>query len=173
MNVVQGPDSNYEERLNRMILQYERELLRICVVYLRDTPLAQDALQETFLRAYTSMGTFRGDCSEKTWLVSIAMNVCRNLRKSAWYRFVDLRVPLEDMKLSSPPPSLEHITLTTEIMRLPRKQMEVVLLYYYQSMSVTEIAQALEISIAAVSQRLSKARSRLHFALEGGSKSGT
>jgi len=173
MKVVQGPDSNHEERLNRMVMQYERDLLRMCVVYLRDTPLAQDAVQETFLRAYKTLSAFRGECSEKTWLINIAMNVCRNVRKSAWHRFVDRRVPIEDLKMSSPPPSLEGITLTTEIMRLPRKHMEVVLLYYYQDMSTKEIAQALEISIAAVSERLNKARNRLHFALEGGVESGT
>ena len=173
MKVVQGPGSNHEEWLNRMVWQYERDLLRVCVVYLRDTPLAQDAVQETFLRAYRNLSAFRGDCGEKTWLMHIAMNVCKNYRKSAWYRFVDRRVPIEDLRMSSPPPSLERISLTTEIMRLPRKHMEVILLYYYQDMSVKEIAQALGISIAAVSERLRKARSRLHFALEGGVESGT
>jgi len=173
MKVVQSPDGNHEERLNRMVAQHERDLLRMCVVYLRDTPLAQDAVQETFLRAYRSMGAFRGDCGEKTWLIHIAMNVCRNLRKSAWHRYVDRRVPIEDIKMSSPPPSLEGIALTAEIMRLPRKQMEVVLLYYYQDMSTGEIAEVLGISIAAVSERLNKARSRLRFALKGGVESGT
>jgi RNA polymerase sigma-70 factor (ECF subfamily) len=173
MKVVQGPDNNREEQLNRMVMQYEQDLLRMCVVYLRDTPLAQDAVQETFLQAYKSLSAFRGDCGEKTWLITIALNVCRNFRKSAWHRFVERRVPLDDMKMSYPQPSLERIELTTEIMRLPRKHMEVVLLYYYQDMSTKEIAQALGISIPAVSQRLSKAISRLHFSLGGGVESGS
>ena len=168
MEVVQGPDNNREEWLNRMVWQYEKDLLRMCCVYLRDASLAQDAAQETFLRAYKGLSAFRGDSSEKTWLVQIAINVCKDFRKSAWYRFVDRRVSIDHLPTPSAPPSLEHITLTTEIMRLPRKQMEVILLYYYQGLKLREIAQALGISPAAVSERLNKAKSRLHDALEGG-----
>ena len=173
MRVVPGPDSNREVRLNQMVMDYERDLLRMCVVYLRDTHLAQDAVQETFLRAYKNLGAFRGDCAEKTWLIHIAMNVCKNLRRCAWHRFVDRRVPVDEMNMPAPPPSLENVTLTTEIMRLPRKLMEAVLLYYYQDMSIKETAQVLGISNAAVSERLNRARSRLHYALEGGEESGT
>lgn len=168
MNVVQGPDNNREERLNHMVWQYEKDLRRFCFIYLRDASLAQDAVQETFLRAYKSLGAFRGESGEKTWLVRIAMNVCKDFRKSAWYRFVDRRASLDYLPILCAPPSLEQITLTTEIMRLPRKHMEVVVLYYYEDMTIREIAEVLGISPAAVSQRLSKAKGRLLNALEGG-----
>ena len=168
MNVVQGPDNNREERLNRMVWQHEKDLLRLCSIYLRDASLAQDAVQETFLRAYKNLNAFRGDSSEKTWLVQIAMNVCKDFRKSAWVRFVDRRVSLDHLPNPFAPPSVDHIALTTEIMRLPRKHMEVVMLYYYEGMPIREIAQVLGISPPAVSQRLNKAKSRLHDALEGG-----
>ena len=168
MNVVQGPDNNREERLNQMVWQYEKDLLRMCSIYLRDASLAQDAVQETFLRAYKSLSAFRGDSSEKTWLIQIAMNVCKDFRKSAWVRFVDRRVSLDHLPIPYVPPSLENITLTAEIMRLPRKHMEVILLYYYEDMTTREIAQVLGISQPAVSQRLKKAKSRLHDVLGGG-----
>jgi len=168
MNVVQGPDNNREERLNHMVWQYEKDLHRFCFIYLRDAPLAQDAVQETFLRAYKSLSAFREDSSEKTWLMRIAMNVCKDFRKSAWYRFVDRRVSIDHLPILYAPPSLEQITLTTEIMRLPRKHMEVVTLYYYEDMTIREIAEVLGISLAAVSQRLSKAKGRLLNALGGG-----
>jgi len=168
MEVVQGPDNIRDEWLYHIVWQYEKDLLRMCSIYLRDTSLAQDAVQETFLRAYKSPSAFHGDSSEKTWLVRIAMNVCKDFRRSAWHRFVDRRVSLDHLPIPSAPPSLEHIALTTEIMRLPRKHMEVVMLYYYEGMTIREIAQALGISLAAVSQRLNKARSRLHDALKGG-----
>jgi RNA polymerase sigma-70 factor (ECF subfamily) len=97
----------------------------------------------------------------------IAMNVCKDFRKSAWYRFVDRRVSLDQLSIPSAPPSLEQITLTSEIMRLPRKHMEVILLYYYQDLNTREIAQVLGISPAAVSERLNKARSGLRASLRG------
>ena len=168
MGVVQGPDNHREERLNQMVGQYERDLLRMCAIYLRDASLAQDAVQETFLRAYKSLDAFRGESSEKTWLMRIAINVCKSYRRNAWYRFVDQRVSLENQPIPFAPPSVEHIGLTTEIMRLPRKHMEVVMLYYYERMKLREIAEVLGISPAAVSERLRKAKSRLHDALGGG-----
>ena len=168
MEVVQGPDNIREEWLNHLVWQYEKDLLRICSIYLRDATLAQDAVQETFLRVYKSPNAFHGDSSEKTWLVRIAMNVCKDLRRNAWYRFVDRRVSLDNLPIPSAPPSLDHIALTTEIMRLPRKHMEVVMLHYYEGMTIREIARVLGISLPAVSQRLSKAKSRLHDVLGGG-----
>ena len=167
MEVVQGPGNNLEEQLERMVWEYEKDLLRICCAYLRDTALAQDAVQETFMRAYKSLSAFRGDCSEKTWLMRIAMNVCKSFRWNAWYRLVDRRVPLDELFIPSEPPSLEQIALASEINRLSHKQMEVVLLYYYQNFTIREIAQVLGITPAAVSDRLAKARSRLRIALRG------
>jgi len=167
MEFVQGPGINFNEHLERMVLQYEKDLLRICYIYLRDAALVQDAVQETFLRAYQNIHSFRAECSEKTWLMRIAMNVCKDFRKSAWYRFVDRRVSLDHLSIPTAPPSLEQITLTSEIMKLPRKHMEVVLLYYYQDLNTREIAEVLNITPSAVSDRLSKARSRLRVSLRG------
>lgn len=62
-----------DERLYQMMEQYGDGILRMCALYLGDSALAQ----ETFLKAYRSMDTFRGESSEKTWLTRIAINLCR------------------------------------------------------------------------------------------------
>ena len=72
MTPVPGPDK--EAKLNRMVITYEKDLLRLCCAYLRDIELAQDAVQETFLKAYRRMDKFEGKSSEKTWLMRIAIN---------------------------------------------------------------------------------------------------
>lgn len=77
MKVVTGPDSLREQRLVRLMDLYERELLGLCSLYLRDIHLAEDAVQETFFKAYQAMEEFRGECGEKTWLTRIAVNTCR------------------------------------------------------------------------------------------------
>ena len=87
MTPVQGPDR--EERLNHMVLTYEKELLRLCCVYLRDIELARDAVQETFLKAYRRMDKFEGKASEKTWLMRIAINTCKDMLRGGWLRHVD------------------------------------------------------------------------------------
>ena len=67
-----------------LVAQNQEKLLRTCYLYLRDRQLAEDAVQETFLKAYRSLPAFRGDSSEKTWLMRIAVNTCRDLYRSEW-----------------------------------------------------------------------------------------
>lgn len=166
MTPVQGPDR--EERLNQMVLTYEKDLLRLCCVYLRDIELARDAVQETFLKAFRRMDKFEGKASEKTWLTRIAINTCKDMLRGGWFRHVDHSAALEDLPLPVAPPSVEHIALTSAIMALPRKYMEVILLHCDQGMNIRETAQALGITPPAVINRLKKARSALSIALEGG-----
>ena len=166
MTPVQGPDR--EERLNHMVLTYEKDLLRLCCVYLRDIELARDAVQETFLKAYRRMERFQGKASEKTWLTRIAINTCKDMLRGSWLRHVDRDAVLDDLPLPVDPPSIEHIALTSAIMALPRKYMEVILLHCDQGMNIRETALALGITPPAVLNRLKKARNALRMELEGG-----
>lgn len=180
MIAVQGPDrenaarpsvpnaQTAEERLNEMMLTHERAVLRLCLMYLHDADLAQDAVQETFLKAYRRLNGFRGEASEKTWLMRIAVNTCRDMTRGGWFRHVDKAVEIENLPLPVSPPSAEHIALTTAILQLPRKQREVVLLHCDQGLTVRETAQALGISAPAVTNRLKRARAELAAALGEG-----
>lgn len=76
-------NENARQRLVRLVEQYQTDLLRLCYIQLHDTALAEDAVQETFIKAYRSFPSFRGDCSEKTWLMRIAVNTCRDMIHSA------------------------------------------------------------------------------------------
>ena len=66
--------SPHEGALIRLMRQYEKEVLKVCTLYLRDLTLAEDATQETFFKAYKAMDRFQGGSSEKTWLMRIAIN---------------------------------------------------------------------------------------------------
>lgn len=83
MEVVKGPDNIREEDLLRLMAQYKNDLMRMALAFLKDEALAEDAVQETFFKAYHALTAFRGDSSEKTWLMRIAINVCRNIRRDA------------------------------------------------------------------------------------------
>ena len=67
------------EILNRLVEQYQTPLRRMCFIMLRDEELAKDAVQDTFLKVYKNIDVFRGECSEKTWLMQIAVNTCRDV----------------------------------------------------------------------------------------------
>lgn len=167
--MIQAPNQTPADRLDQMVRQYEKDLLRVCCIYLRDRTAAEDVVQETFLKAYRNLDSFRGESSEKTWLMRIAINCCRDYRRSAWYRYIDNRVSIDQLPtLSTAPPSDEHIALTMAIMKLKPKYMEVVLLYFYEGCPIKEIAGMLNLTEAAVSTRIHKAKRKLRDELEGG-----
>ena len=168
MGMVQAPNQSPADRLDQMVQLYEKDLLRLCCLYLRDRSTAEDVVQETFLKAYRGMDAFRGESSEKTWLIRIALNGCRDTRRSAWYRYIDRRVSPEQLPLSTAPPSDEHLALTMAVMKLKPKYMEAVLLYFYEGYSMKDIASMLDITEAAVSTRIRKAKQKLRTELEGG-----
>ena len=167
MEVAKGTDSNREERLTRMVGQYQSSLLTMCYAYLHERGLAEDAVQETFLKAYQALDSFRGECREKTWLTSIAINVCRNLRKSAWFTRVNRSVTPEEIPLAVwDHDDQEAADLAAAIRQLPDKLKEVVLLYYYQEMTMPEIAKIVGVTPSMVSRRIKKAHAKLHGMLE-------
>ena len=155
-----------EEELERMMAAYGDSMMRMCYLYLRDVSLCEDAVQEAFLKAYRAMDSFRGESSEKTWLMRIAINVCRDFQRTPWYRFTDRWVKPEDLKGSSEP-EMGDDTVSGAIMALPAKYKDVIVLRYYQGLSIKEIAQVLSLPPSTVSTRLSRARERLHSQLKG------
>ena len=169
MSRIKGPDQALDpnQELERLVLRYQQPLLRTCFLYLRDRALAEDAVQETFLKAYRSLASFRGECSEKTWLMKIAMNTCCDLRRAHRLRRIDPRRIPELLPQAAEPFAPAEEALVTQVMQLPRKLREVILLYYYQDMTVTEIAVSLGISQSSVSGRLKRARGKLRALLEG------
>ena len=166
MNVVPGPGN--KEKLSELIDKHERELLHLCCVVLRDLSMAEDAVQETFLKAFRHMDTFRGECSERTWLYRIALNVCRDMRRSKWLRMLDRSVDIDTLQIPVQGASDGSIALMQEIMRLPVRQREVIFLFYYQDMTLAEIGSMLGAPVSTVGDRLNRARKQLRKALKGG-----
>ena len=161
MATAQKTDLSIEETLTRMVGEWQLPLLRTCCAVLGSEDLAKDAVQETFLKAYRGLPSFRGECSEKTWLMRIAVNVCRDMLRSSWFRTIDRRVSLEQLPEPVFHPVEEDQFLMESILTLPLKQREVVLLYYYHNMTLKEIAGALNISQPSVSRRMSHAKKQL------------
>ncbi len=166
METVTGPDRR-EQRIERMVTLYQLPLLRLCMLYLHDEDLAKDAVQETFIKAYRNLDAFREEASEKTWLTRIAINCCKNVYRSGWFRHVDRNVTLDMITERPAPADPADDCLTTEIMNLPIRLREAALLCWLQGMTCEEAAQALGISRQAVGSRLNRARKKLRFALEG------
>ena len=147
---------NAKYTLDRLMQQHGSRLLRLCAMSLRDASLAQDAVQDTFLKAFKHFDQFRGEAEALTWLTSIALNVCRDYRRTAWFRHVDRQVEADALPHSAEFPFPDN-TVICAVAALPPRYRDVILLRYYQNMTQRDIAAVLHISDRAVRQRLKKA----------------
>lgn len=155
-----------EDGLARLLDSWGDRLLRLCTLYLKDVHLAEDAVQETLIRAWQNAGAFRGESSETTWITRIAVNVCKSYLRSPWKR---RRAPAEELEALFVPADDMQVddTLPRAILSLSRPYREVVILYYYQELKAREIAALLHLPVSTVTARLSRARAKLRDALKG------
>ena len=156
-------------RIEELIDLYGDGILRLCILYLGDRALAEDACQETFIRAWRHMDSFRGESNEKTWLSSIAVNVCRDVLRSGWMRMLRRSQPVETLfDLATEEDIQEEVAVRDALLRLPGIYREVVLLHYDQGLSAKSIAKALRLSPNTVSTRLRRARALIEKELKEG-----
>ncbi len=148
--------------LSRWISQYGDSILRMCYLYLKDYQLAEDVTQETFLQAYRKYHTFEHRSSEKTWIMQIAINRCKNCMRTHWFRQISFDTLAETKdEADQYDLILDQNAITPQIMKLPVKYRDVILLYYYQELTVKEIAFVLKQKESTILQRLKRAREQL------------
>ena len=166
MEVVKAPDNIRAEKLTRLVQAHQQTLMHLCYMYLRDQELAKDAVQETFLKAYKAIGAFKGEGTERAWLIKIALNTCRDMKRNPWYRYVNRSITPEDIP-SAVDESFhsDALDLADAIMQLPDKYKEVILLHYFQEMKMSEIASTIGVATSVVSRRIKKAHEALHAVL--------
>ena len=158
-------DDVHEKQLEEWIAEYSSAVLKLCFVYLADTEMAKDAMQDTFVKVWKHMGQFqnRHELSEKAWIMKIAVNTCRDYKRTAWFRHIDLRKSVDELpETVAPTPEISR-ELFMDVMNLPAKYKQVILLHHFQNLNQSETAQALGISRTSVSKRLKKAYGMLQF----------
>ena len=156
-----------ERTIERLMGEYGGSVARVCFLFLRDRQLAQDAAQETFFKAWEAIDRLREDGAEKAWLMQIAVNTCRSMLRSRYFRMVDRSISLDDLPEPAQEDAQRDDSLVREVMALPDKYREVVVLYYYQELTTEETAHVLRVPAATVRTRLVRARKMLKSRLEG------
>lgn len=164
------PGMTREEKLSQWVALYSDAILRTCFLYLSDQAQAEDALQDTWIKAWRYMGEYerKNILNEKAWLMRIAINICKDYRRTAWFRHMDRRRALEELPAHLMQTNAADPTLSITVMGLPDKYKQVILLYYYHGLTQRETAQALGISQSAVMRRLKNAQAMLKQSLTGG-----
>lgn len=154
--------------IEELIDQHGDDVFRLCLIYMGDRHLAEDAFQETFLKVWKNLSAFRGDSSPKTWLTRIALNTCCSMLRTGWFRLLRRTQDVETLLDLSAPENPRDPDLTRELCDLPGKYREVILLHYYENLTTREIAGMLHLPAGTVSTRLRTARRLLRTKLEGG-----
>jgi len=149
----------------QLVTIYQKPVYNLCYRMLGDPDEADDAAQETFLRAYSGLQRYDCERSFSTWLLSIAAHYCIDrLRRRRYLTFSFDQMPYLDPP--DPAPSPEASAAASETRRRvanllnhlsPPDRAAIIMLYWYD-FSYEEIAQALDLSVSALKSRLHRAR---------------
>ncbi|WP_285399043.1 sigma-70 family RNA polymerase sigma factor [Lysinibacillus sp. fls2-241-R2A-57] len=154
--------------LEKIMIEYGNELVRLAFSYVKDTEIAKDVVQNTFIKCYKNLDSFRFDAQIKTWLYRITINECKDYLKSWNYKMVQVKSFINETAKSILPSTEKTVIdkynkaeIKDTIFSLPKVYREVVYLYYYDSLKTEEIAEVLDIPVNTVKTRLRRAKQRL------------
>jgi RNA polymerase sigma-70 factor (ECF subfamily) len=159
-----------------LIRPYERSVYVMALSYMKNAADAEDVAQEAFVRAFRKLSSFRAESKFSTWLISITINEARTrLRRQALVRMEPLdQLPDEDKGISPallrdwreiPSEAVEReevrVLIQRAVEQLPEIYRQVFLLRDVEELTISETAEALNISIPSVKVRLHRARMML------------
>lgn len=154
-------NEDIEKYLTRLMNEYGDCVLRMCYLYLHDYQMAEDVAQETFIKVYQHYGEFQNKSSVKTWILKIAINLCKNQMRTHWWKYRSDKEFLEADTNEYYDTLLDKQMVLSEIGKLSTKYKEVILLYYYQELTVPEIASLLNEKESTIKARLVRGRKKL------------
>ena len=163
-----GDASAFEE----LVLRYQDRIYNLCRHMLGNAHDAEDAAQDTFLKAYRNLHKFQPDASLYTWLYRIAVNTCIDYKRKPFFESLFRRSDEGEESMIDVPshaPSPERLyeskqmdrALWKSLGKLSAKLRAVIILKEIEGLSYEEIAAVLDISVGTVKSRISRAREEL------------
>lgn len=147
LQLVEEVRNGQRSSFSELVKRHQRGLLRLSMRFVKDLDIAQDVVQESFIKTFEKLNSFEGRSSFKSWLYQITVNTARNKLREDRYDFSDI----EDVQLGVDPQaekSLVHRAvgeiLNAEVEKLPFKQKTALVLRVYEDMSFSEIAEVME-----------------------------
>lgn len=160
LQTQQGSPAAFEE----LVRNHQRMIHSLTFRMTGSLADAEDLAQETFIRAYEQIGTFRGTAKFSTWLYRIAVNTCLNWRQSEARRFQLHAHAAEEISAQNAENSLagnEANEVQAALLKLPAKQRAAIVLTIYDGLHHAEAAQVLGCSETTVSWRVFAAKRKL------------
>ncbi|MFZ3579097.1 sigma-70 family RNA polymerase sigma factor [Virgibacillus sp. DJP39] len=168
---IQLLHNNPKHTIESIMDTYGDEIKRLVYTYLKNSADTDDVTQEVFVAIYQKLHTYQGNASLRSWIYSIAINKSKDHLRSWQSRNKRLKEKLVQKvatlpKSGSNPEDLferqaETTTLLNQIMDMPTKYSEVIILYYFKELTSKEISHALGINEATVRTRLNRGRGKL------------
>jgi len=151
---------DHHDELKQTILRNSNTVYRLAYAQMKNTSDADDVYQEVFYRYIRKKPFFENQEHEKAWFIRVTVNCCKTILKSFWKTKVcELDETFEDTEV-------EKEDLSFALKKLPKKYSAVLYLFYFEDMSIKEIASALNLKEGNVGVLLSRARQKLKEILE-------
>ncbi|MFC5985199.1 RNA polymerase sigma factor [Marinicrinis lubricantis] len=155
-----------KEVLRELMIQYGNDVWNYAYSMTRKWEVADDISQEVFIKVYKNLFTFRNEASVKTWLLKITRNTVLDYKKSAFFRRVTLvdYISAKGTESSAEAEVIEKMAVNDiwkQVLKLPPKYREVLILYGHYQLSMREIADLLGVSEGTVKSRLHHARAKV------------
>lgn len=169
VNDQRSQDQLFEE----IVDQYGESLMRLAYTYVKNHQVAEDIIQDVFLKAFEKQNDFKGKSSYKTYLYRITINRSYDYFRSWSYKnllFTDKITKIIKHEKSTDLLVItenENYLLGEKILSLPLKYREVIILHYYNDYAIEEIANILSIPSNTVKTRLRRGRQKLKGLLDG------
>lgn len=162
-NLKKGRESAYKQ----VIDLYGDQLFRTCYLILKDKEDAEDVVQETLIRVFKNIKSFKGNSKLYTWIYQIALNLSRDIlrKKKDFLSLEDEWVGQDDPHLDIEK-KIDKEDLKKELKALSPIYNEVLVLFYIREFSIGEISGMLETNEGTIKSRLSRARKILKTGLE-------
>ena len=145
-----------KETFSELVREYSPNMYRLAVAILQNSHDAQDAVGEAVLRAYENLDKLRKKDKFKAWIMQITANEARKLYGKQKKTFAT-----EHMEELLPAFEDEHHELWDAVMKLDSVFREVIILFYYERLSIKEICVVLQIKEGTVKSRLSRGKKQL------------
>ena len=157
------------EVTDEVVRYYSPMIYRIALTKTQSSHDADDIFQDVFLKLCLNEKPFESEEHRKAWLIKVTINCCNSHFTAPWRKNVDT---LEDAIISQIPDESTEVCelgdgpdVYSQVLKLPQNMREVILLYYYEEMSIREISQILQTSEVNIKKRLSRARQKLKLEL--------
>lgn len=141
------------ETFTTLVRQYTPNMYRLSYGILRSGADAEDAVGEAVLKAWENLGSLKKPERFKAWIMQITANEARKI-----YRHTKKMSYMESMEEMAPVFADDHHELWDAVMKLDERYRAVIILYFYESLSLKEIARALHIAEGTVKSRLSRGK---------------